>query len=152
MLPHDPADYVHATKLQVKAALEEAFGGAAVYLADLDNIPAYGAAGTFCLEAAASEVDAAATPAGQIAVTLRVWTYVEEVDAAAAEERLSALTQKLEAVLCAAARPHPGPAGDWLAADVLQTTFLPREKGRARRRGYLRAARTDWRVRLAACR
>jgi hypothetical protein len=152
MAPYDPADYVHATKLKVKAALEESFAGAAVYLADLDNIPAYAPAGTFCLEAAASYVALAATPAGQIAVTLRIWTYVEEVDAAAAEERLSALTQKLEAVLAAAARPYPGPAGDWLAVEILQTTFLPRDKGRGRRRGYLRAARTDWRVRLAACR
>jgi len=151
-VPYDASDYVKATKLKVRDLIVDAFDGAVVYLADLDNIPAFGAGGTFCLEALGSAVDAGPGSFGQVAVTLCIWTYVETVDAAAAAEAVSALAQKLEAVLFAATRDAPGADDAWLATDFLQTSYMPREKGRAFRRKYLRAARTDWRVRLAACR
>ncbi len=151
-MPYDTGDYVTATKGQVKALIEAEFPGAVVYLADLDNIPAFGAGGTFCLEAASSAADTTNRAFGQVIVALRVWTYTEEVDAAAAEETVAALAQKLEAALLAATRPGPDAARAWFATEYLETTYMPREKGRALRRKYLRAGRTDWRVRLAACR
>ena len=150
-MPYDSSDYVHATKLALRDALAAAFPTAAVYLADRDNIAAYGPDGTFCLEAASSRTDVTAdVPA--VVVGLRIWIYVEAVAGEAAEQPLTALAQKLEAVLMAATKPGPSAQGDWLATETLQTTYLPVEKGRARRRPYLRAARTDWEVRLAACR
>jgi hypothetical protein len=148
---YDGRDYVTETKLRVQELVASEFEGAAVYLADLDNIPTFGAGGTFCIEALGSAVDVAgALP--NVLVTLRVWTYVEAVDAAEAEERVAVLAQKLEAALLAASRPAPAAGAPWLDAEYLATVYMPREKGRAFRRQYLRAGRTDWRVRLAACR
>lgn len=148
---YDPTDYVRATKEQVRDLIAAAFPSASVYLADRETIPSYKPAGTFCLEATTSRVDASAEIAAVI-VGLRIWTYVEAVAGEDAEQLLTALAQKLEAVLMAATRGGPNAQADWLAAETLQTTYVPAEKGRARRRPYLRAAHTDWEVRLAATR
>lgn len=143
--PGDDRNYVQAVKEQLAALIAGTFAGARVYFADVDNIPAFGEAGTFCLEAGSSAVDTA----GRVVVALRIWSYVEETDAAAAEQKVSALAQRLEAAIWAATREGPNPDFGWLATEYLETTYLPREKGRALRRRYLRAGRTDWRVRLA---
>jgi len=149
---YDGTDYVRDCKQTVKALLEEEFEDARVYLADLETIPTFGAGGTFCIEALSSGVETAAGALGQVLVTLRIWTYAEEVEGERAEEAVSSLAQKLEGVLLAATRTAPAAGRDWLATEYLETTYLPREKGRTWRRRYLRAGRTDWRVRLAACR
>jgi len=149
---YDATDYVLATKNSLRDLIVQEFPGAAVYMADLDVIPAFGGGGTFCLEAAASGADPGAGAFAPVVLTFRIWSYVEAVSAEAAEGALSALAQKLEAVVMAATRPAPAGDNPWLATEYLQTTYLPREKGRALRRKYLRAARTEWRVRLAAAR
>jgi len=147
-LRYDVTDYAKKTKEEVIALIEREFDGAAVYLFDPGHIPAFGDGGTFCLEAAASAVETAADY-GRVVITLGVWTYVEGADGAA-EEALTALAQKLEAVLFAAAEPSFRVYPAWLATEYLQTNYMIREKGRAFRRKPLRAARTEWRVRLAA--
>jgi hypothetical protein len=148
-LRYDVTDYVKKTKEEVKTLVEREFDGAAVYLFDPGRIPAFGDGGTFCLEAASSAVETAAADYGLVVVTLRIWTYVEGTDGAA-EEALAALAQKLEAVLFAATEPSFRAYPAWLATEYLQTNYMIREKGRAFRRKPLRAARTEWRVRLAA--
>ncbi|NIT36239.1 MAG: hypothetical protein GTN49_07030 [candidate division Zixibacteria bacterium] len=146
---YDVTDYVKKTKEEVVALIKREFDGAAVYLFDPGHIPAFGDGGTFCLEAASSAVETAAADYGRVVVTLRVWTYVERADGAA-EEAVTALAQKLEAVLFAAAEPSFRVYPAWLATEYLQTNYMTAEKGRAFRRKPLRAARTEWRVRLAA--
>jgi hypothetical protein len=149
---YDATDYVKKTKELVKNLIEDEFINAVVYMSDPDNIPAYGDDGTFCIEGVASGADTGHGAFGQVYVTIRIWTYYTEVDSEMAEERVSELAQKLEAVLLAAASDGPGSNNDLAGVDFIQTVYLTREKGRALRRKYLRAARTDWRVRLAACR
>lgn len=149
---YDATDYVKSTKELVKSLIEAEFDGAAIYMSDPDNVPAYGDGGTFCIQGLASGADTSAGAFGQVYVTLRIWTYYTEVDSELAEERVSELAQKLEAVLLAAALSGPGSSNDLVGTDFIQTAYLTREKGRALRRKYLRVARTDWRVRLAACR
>ncbi len=146
---YDVTDYVKKTKKEVKTLVEREFDGAAVYLFDPGRIPAFGDGGTFCLEAASSAAETGAAGYGLVVVTLRIWTYVEGADGAA-EEALAALAQKLEAVLFAATEPSFRVYPAWLATEYLQTNYMIREKGRAFRRKPLRAARTEWRVRLAA--
>lgn len=148
---YDPTDYVQATKERVRDLITAAFPSAAVYLADRETIPSFKPAGTFCLEATTSRVDTSAGIAAVI-VGLHIWTYVEAVAGEDAEQLLTARAQKLEAVLMAATRGGPDAQVDWLAVEMLQTAYVPAEKGRARRRPYLRAARTDWEVRLAPIR
>jgi hypothetical protein len=148
-LRYDVTDYVKKTKVEVKALIEREFEGAAVYLFDPGRVPAFGDGGTFCLEGAASAVEATAADYGRVAITLRVWTYVEGEDGPA-EEAVTALAQKLEAVLFAATKPSFHADETWLETEYLQTNYMIREKGRAFRRKPLRAARTEWRVRLAA--
>ncbi|UCE26830.1 MAG: hypothetical protein JSW52_10870 [Candidatus Coatesbacteria bacterium] len=148
---YDATDYVKETKELVKSLIETEFAGAIVHMSDPDNVPAYGG-GTFCVEGAASGADTSHGAFGQVYVTIRVWTYYTEVDNELAEARVSELAQKLEAVLLAATSGGPAAGNDIVGTDFIQTAYLTREKGRALRRKYLRAARTEWRVRLAACR
>lgn len=148
---YNDTDYVKAVKLQVKDLLETEFEGAAVYMYDPDNLPHFGEVGTFCIEGLASGVNAG-YPVGQIYVTLRIWTYYDELDGELAEERVSKLAQKLEGVLLAAAASGPCALSDLAGTDFIQTTYMSKQKGRSLRRKYLRTARTDWRVRLAATR
>ncbi len=148
---YNDTDYVRAVKLQIKGLIEAEFAGAAVYMHAPDNLPQFGDAGTFCIEGLASGVNTG-TPIGQVYVTLRIWTYYDELDGELAEERVSKLAQKLEGLLLAAASSGPGALSDLAGTDFVQTTYLTRQKGRTLRRKYLRAARTDWRVRLAATR
>lgn len=149
---YDATDYVKKTKELVKNLIEGEFINAAVYMSDPDNVPIYGDYGTFCIEGVASGADTTHGAFGQVYVTIRVWTYYTEVDSEVAEERVSELAQKLEAVLLTAASGGPSSNNDLVGVDFIQSVYLTREKGRALRRKYLRAARTDWRVRLAACR
>ena len=146
---YDVTDYVKKAKVEVKALIEREFEGAAVYLFDPGHVPAFGDGGTFCLEAAASAVETAAADYGRVAITLRLWTYVEGADGPA-EEAVTALAQKLEAVLFAATKPSFHADETRLETEYLQTNYMIREKGRAFRRKPLRAGRTEWRVRLAA--
>jgi len=148
---YNSTDYVKEIKLQVKNLIEKEFIDVIVYLADSSNIAEYGVGGTFCIEGAASGVSVAQKP-GQVHITLRIWTYFNEVDNELAEEQVSQLAQKLEGLLVAYSSNSPNSASDIVASDFIQTTYLTREKGRTLRRKYLRAARTDWRVRLAATR
>jgi len=148
--PAVTTDFVAETKLAVKALIEQGFPGAAVYTADYDNIPRFGDAGTFCVEAAASGVEVGANR--HVVVTIRVWTYVEAADAAVAEDTLTSRAQRLEGILAAAGAAAPAPSVRWLRPEALETVYQMREKGRLWRRQYLRAARTEWRVKLAACR
>lgn len=149
---YDATDYVKKTKELVKNLIKGEFINAVVYMSDPDNVPVYGDDGTFCIEGVASGADTAHGAFGQVYVTIRVWTYYTEVDSEIAEERVSELAQKLEAVLLAAVSGGPGSNNDLVGVDFIQSVYLTREKGRALRRKYVRAARTDWRVRLAACR
>lgn len=149
---YDATDYVKKTKELVKNLIEGEFINAVVYMSDPDNVPVYGGDGTFCIEGVASGADTTHSAFGQVYVTIRVWTYYTEVDSETAEERVSELAQKLEAVLLAAASDGPSSNNDLVGVDFIQSVYLTREKGRALRRKYVRAARTDWRVRLAACR
>lgn len=149
---YDATDYVKKTKELVKDLIEAEFAGAVVYMSDPDNVPAYGDGGTFCIEGAASGADTSHGAFGQVYVTVRIWTYYTEVDNELAEARVSELAQKLEAALLAAASRGPGVGNDIVGTDFIQTVYLTKEKGRALRRKYLRTARTEWRVRLAACR
>jgi len=145
----DPTDYVKAVKEKARALLEREFDGAAVYAADPEHIPAFGAGGTFCLEAASSAVEAAAADYGRVVVMLRIWTYIDGVGPEA-EEAVAALAQRLEAALFAARLPRSRAGALGLETEYLRTDYLTREKGRAFRRRRVRAARTEWRVRLAA--
>lgn len=129
---YDATDYVGETVAAVEALLEREFAGAA----------------TFCLEAAASGVETAASDYGRVVVTLRVWTFAAERDAGRAEERVPALAQKLEAVLLAAARDPAYPS--WVRTEYLQTNYVTRRAGRPFRLRYVPAGRTEWRVCLAA--
>lgn len=148
--PAVTTDFVAETKAAVKDLIAEGFPGATIYLADYDNIPRFNDAGTFCLEAASSGVEVGAQR--HVVVTIRVWTYVEAADAAVAEEALTARAQRLEGLLAAAGTTAPAPGSRWLKPEALETVYQLREKGRLWRRQYLRAARTEWRVKLAACR
>ncbi|MCP4231267.1 MAG: hypothetical protein GY771_14115 [bacterium] len=148
---YNDTDYVKAVKLLVKDLIETEFGGTAVYLYDPDNLPDFGDEGTFCIEGLASGVNTG-PPAGQVYVTLRIWTYYRELDNELAEERVSGSARKLEGVLLAASSSGPTALSDLVGTDFIQTTYLTRQKGRTLRRKYLRAARTDWRVRLSATR
>lgn len=149
---YNATDYVKCTKDLVRGLIEAEFAGAVVYLSDPDNIPAYGEGGTFCIEGFSSGVDTSPGAFGQVYVTVRVWTYCTEVNSELAEERVSELAQKLEAILLEVSSRGPATDNDLMNTDYIQTVYLTREKGKALRRKYLRAARTDWRVRLAACR
>ncbi len=148
---YNETDYVKAVKLQVKDLLEAEFDGVVVYPYDPDNLPHFGDSGTFCIEGLASGVNTG-YPVGQVYVTLRIWTYFDELDGELAEERVSTLAQKLEGVLLAAAASGPSALSDLAGTDFIQTNYLVKDKGRLLRRKYLRVARTDWRVRLAATR
>ena len=108
---YNETDYVKAVKLQVKDLLEAEFDGVAVYLYDPDNLPHFGDSGTFCVEGLASGVNTG-HPVGQVYVTLRIWTYFDELDGELAAERVSMLAQKLEGVLLAAAASGPGALSD----------------------------------------
>jgi hypothetical protein len=149
---YDATDYVKKTKELVKLLIETEFVNPVVFMSDPDNVPTYGDGGTFCIEGVASGADTSHGAFGQVYVTIRVWTYYTEVDSETAEERVSELAQKLEAALLATVSGGPSSNNDLAGVDFIQTVYLTREKGRALRRKYLRAARTDWRVRLAACR
>jgi hypothetical protein len=148
---YNDIDYVKTVKLQIKGLIETEFEGSTVYLHDPDNLPDFGDAGTFCIEGLASGVNTA-PPVGQVYVTLRIWTYYNELDNELAEERVSGLAQKLEGVLLTACSSGPAALSDLVGTDFIQTTYLAKQKGKALRRKYLRAARTDWRVRLGAIR
>ena len=148
---YNDTDYVRVVKLLVKDLIEAEFAGSAVYMSDPDNIPDFGDEGTFCIEGLASGVNTGQPP-GQVYVTLRIWTYYNELDGELAEERVSNLAQKLEGLLLAATSSGPTALSDLVGTDFIQTTYLTKQKGRTLRRKYLRAARTDWRVRLAATR
>jgi len=148
---YNDTDYVRVVKLLVKDLLEAEFAGSSVYMSDPDNLPDFGDDGAFCIEGLASGVNTG-HPIGQAYVTLRVWTYYNELDGELAEERVSKLAQKLEGLLLAAASSGPTALSDLAGTDFIQTIYMVKHKGRLLRRKYLRAARTDWRVRLAATR
>jgi len=143
----DGADYVAETKVRLQAVLEQEFR-AAVYLADVDPIPACGAEGTFCVEAAASGVDTSDDGYGAVVVTLRIWTYAGRRGGVAAERQVCALAQRLEAALLAAA--GPGGYAGWRRTEYLETTYVRRARGRGFGRRLVPAGRTEWRVRLRA--
>jgi hypothetical protein len=145
----DATDYVREVKERARALIERELEGAAVYAGDPEHVPAFGAGGTFCVEAASSGVEAAAGGCGRVVVTLRVWTYVDG-DGPEADEAVAALAQRLEAALFAAGTPSAGAGSLGLETEYLRTDYLTREKGRAFRRRRVRAGRTEWRVRLAA--
>jgi len=145
----DATNYVREVKERVRVLIERELDGAVVYPADPEHIPAFGAGGTFCVEAASSGVEAAAADYGRVVVTLRIWTYVDG-DGSEAEEAATALAQRLEAALFAAEAPSAGAGSLGLETEYLRTDYLTREKGRAFRRRRVRAGRTEWRVRLAA--
>lgn len=146
----DATDYVREVKERARALMERELEGAAVYAGDPEHVPAFGAGGTFCVEAASSGVEAAAgEDYGRVVVTLRVWTYVDG-DGPEADEAVAALAQRLEATLFAAGAPSAGAGSLGLETEYLRTDYLTREKGRAFRRRRVRAGRTEWRVRLAA--
>jgi hypothetical protein len=143
----EATDYVRETLAKARALVARQFEGAVVYAGDREHVPARGDGGTFCVEAASSAVEAAAEDYGRVVVTLRIWTYVDG-DGPEAEEAAAARAQRLEAALFAAGLPSGGALG--LETEYLRTDYLTREKGRAFRRRRVRAARTEWRVRLAA--
>lgn len=145
----DAADYVKEVKETVRALVAREFDGAAVYLGAPEHIPAFGAGGTFCVEAASSGVEAGAADRGRVVVTVRVWTYVDG-DGPPAEETVTALAQRLEAALFAAGGPSGGGGSAGLETQYLRTDYLTRERGRAFRRRRVWAGRTEWSVRLAA--
>jgi hypothetical protein len=76
---YNDTDYVKVVKQQVKGLIEAEFAGAAVYNYDPDNLPQFGDAGTFCIEGLASGANTG-YPIGQVYVTLRIWTYYDELD------------------------------------------------------------------------
>lgn len=129
---YDATDHVGESITGVKALLEREFGAEAV----------------FRVEAAASGVQTAPSDYGRVVVTLRIWTWAAERGGRGAEEKVPALAQKLEAVLFAAAcdPAYPG----WMRTEYLQTNYVTRRVGRPFRSRYVPAARTEWRVCLAA--
>jgi hypothetical protein len=143
----EATDYLGETMEGVRALLAREFPGAAVYAAEADRIPSCGEGGAFCLEAAASGVETAASDYGRVAITLRVWTYAGGRGVAAAEA-VAAQAQRLEAVLFAAARDAAYPR--WIRTEYLQTNYVTRRAGGPFRARYIPAGRTEWRVRLAA--
>ncbi len=143
------ADYVGEMLAKARALLAREFEGAVVYAGDPERIPAFADGGTFGVEVASSGVEARARDYGRVVVTLRIWTYVGG-DGAAAEKEVGALAQRLEAALFAAGLPSGSAGALGLETEYLRTDYLTREKGRAFRRRRVRAARTEWRVRLAA--
>ncbi len=145
----DATDYVGETAAKVRALLAREFEGAVICVGDPEQVPASGSGGTFGVEAASSAVEAAAEDYGRVVVTLRIWTYVGG-DGPGAEGAVAALAQRLEAALFAAGLPSGGAGALGLETEYLRTDYLTREKGRAFRRRRVRAARTEWRVRLAA--
>jgi hypothetical protein len=145
----DTTDYVGEMLTKTRALLAREFEGAVVYAGDPERVPAFGEGGTFGVEVASSAVEATAADYGRVVVALRVWTYVAG-DGPAAEKEVAALAQRLEAALFAAGLPSARAGALGLETEYLRTDYLTREKGRAFRRRRVRAARTEWRVRLAA--
>ena len=94
-------------------------------------------------------MEATAEDYGRIVVALRIWTYVDG-DGPGAEKEVAALAQRLEAALFGAGLPSGRAGALGFETEYLRTDYLTREKGRAFRRRRVRAARTEWRVRLAA--
>lgn len=142
-------DYVGEAAAKTRALLAREFDGAAVCAGDPERVPAAGRGGTFGVEIASSAVETTAEDYGRVVATLRIWTYVDG-DGPAAAEVVTALAQRLEAALFAAGLPAGGGGALGLETQYLRTDYLTREKGRAFRRRRVRAARTEWRVRLAA--